>query len=76
MTYSYLGTIINRIKKMLTKEVDVILGTKIYRTPMITLSLPYDVDKVVDRFKPHGIKETNDPFLPPIILPKNIGNGK
>ena len=56
---------------------DVILGIKIIRTPdEITLSQSHYVDKIIERFKEHGIKENTNFFLPHIHLRKNTGTGK
>ena len=56
--------------------VDVNLGIKLTRTPdRISLSQSQYVDKMIERFKDHGIKENTDPFLPHIHLRKNIGTG-
>ena len=44
---------------------DVILGIKITRTrDEISLSQSHYVDKMIERFKHHGIKENTNPFLP------------
>ena len=43
---------------------DVILGIKIIRTlDGISLSKSHYVDKMIERFKKHGIKENMNPFL-------------
>ena len=56
--------------------VDVILGIKITRTPNgISLSQSHCVDKMIDKFKEHGIKENTNSFLPHIHLHKNTGTG-
>ena len=53
---------------------DVILGIKIRRTlDRISLSQSHYVDKMIERFKEHGIKETTNFFLPHIHLHKNTG---
>ena len=53
---------------------DVILGIKIIRTPDgISLSQSYYMDKMIERFKDHGIKENTNPFLPHVHLHKNKG---
>jgi len=55
---------------------DVILGIKITRTPDgISLSQSHYVDKMIERFKKHGIKKNMNPFLPHIHLHKNTGTG-
>ena len=53
---------------------DVSLGVKITRSPDgITLSQYHYVDKMIERFKEHEIKENINSFLPHIYLRKNIG---
>lgn len=53
---------------------DVILGIKITRTPNeFILSQSHYIDKMIERFKGHEIKENNNPFLPHIKLSKNKG---
>jgi len=43
---------------------DVILGMKITRTPDgISLSQSHYVDKMIERFKEHGVKENTNSFL-------------
>ena len=81
-----LGTnieIIKSTKRMLsnsfdTKDLgvaDVILGIKITRTPDgISLSQSHYVDKMIERFKDHGIKENTNPCLPYVHLHKNTGS--
>ena len=71
-----LGTnieIIKSTKRMLSNNfdmkdmrvADVILRIKITRTPdRINLSQSHYVDKMIERFKDHGIKENTNPFLP------------
>jgi len=55
---------------------DVILGIKIIRTPDgISLSQSHYVDKMIERFKDHEIKENTNFFLPHIHLHKNTGTG-
>jgi len=55
---------------------DIILRIKIIRTPdVITLSQSHYVDKMIERFKKHGIKENTNLFLPHIHLHKNTGTG-
>jgi len=78
-----LGTYIEVIKftiQMLSKNfdmkdlrvVDVILEIKIIRTPDgINLSQYHYVDKIIERFKEHGIKKNTNPFLPHVHLRKN-----
>ena len=80
-----LGTnieIIKSTKRMLSNTfdmkglgvADVILGIKITRTPdEISLSQSHYVEKMIERFKDHGIKENTNPFLPHIHLHKNTG---
>ena len=82
-----LGTnieIIKSTKRMLSNSfdmkdlgiADVILGIKITRTPDgISLSQSHYVDKMIERFKDHGIKENTNPFLPHVHLHKNTGTG-
>jgi len=56
--------------------VDVILGIEITRIPDgITLSQSHYVDKMIERFKEHEIKENTNPFLLHIHLRKNTGIG-
>jgi len=44
---------------------DVILGIKIKRIPDgISISQSHYVDKMIERFKEHGIKENTNLFLP------------
>ena len=53
---------------------DVILGIKIIRTPDgISLSQSHYVDKMIERFKNHEIKENTNSLLPHIHLRKNTG---
>ena len=53
---------------------DLILGIKITRTlDGISLSQSHYVDKMIERFKEHGIKENTNSFLPHIHLRKNTG---
>ena len=78
-----LGTnikIINSTKKMLSNSfdikdlrvADIILGIKITKIPDgISLSKSHYVDKMIERFKDHGIKENTIPFLQHIHLRKN-----
>ena len=78
-----LGTnieIIKSTKRMLSNSfdmkdlgvADVILGIKITRTPdRISLSQSHYVDKMIEGFKEHGIKENTNHFLPHIHLRKN-----
>ena len=78
-----LGTnieIIKSMKRMLSNSIDmkdrgvadVILRIKIIRTPDgISLSQSHYVDKMIERFKDHGIKENTNPFLPHVHLHKN-----
>ena len=55
---------------------DVILEIKIKRTPDgISLFQSHYVDKMIERFKEHGIKENTNSFLPHIHLPKNTETG-
>jgi len=55
---------------------DVILGIKIIRTSdEISLSQSHYMDKVIERFKDHRIKENTNLFLSHIHLRKNIGTG-
>ena len=55
---------------------DAILRMKITRTlNEISLSQSNYVDKMIERFKEHGIKANTNPFLPHIHLRKNIGTG-
>jgi len=80
-----LGTnieIIKSTKRMLSNSfdmkdlgvADVILGIKITRTPDgISLSQSHYMDKMIERFKDHGIKENTNHFLPHIHLHKNTG---
>ena len=75
-----LGTnieIIKSMKRMLSNSidmkdprvVDVILGIKITKTPGgISLSQSHYVDKMIERFKDHGIKKDINLFLPYIHL--------
>ena len=82
-----LGTnieIIKSTKRMLSNSfdmkdlgvADVILGIKITRTPDgISLSQSHYVDKMIERFKDHGIKENTNPFLPHIHLRMNTRTG-
>ena len=82
-----LGTnikIIKSTKRMLSNSfnmkdlgvADVVLGIKITRTPdRINLSQSHYVDKMIERFKDHGIKENKNPFLPHVHLHKNTGTG-
>ena len=56
---------------------DVILGMKITRTPDgISLSQSHYVDKIIENFKEHGVKENTNPFLSHIHLCKNIGTAR
>ena len=69
-----LGTnieIIKSTKRMLSNSfdmkdlevADVILGIKITKTPDgISLSQSHYVEKMIERFKDHGIKENTNPF--------------
>ena len=51
---------------------DVILEIKITRTPYgISLSQSHCVDKIIEKFKKHVIKENTNSFLPHIYLHKN-----
>ena len=80
-----LGTnieIIKSTKRMLSNSfdmkdlgvADVILGIKITKIPDgISLSQSHYVDKMIERFKDHGIKENTNPFLPHIHFRKNTG---
>ena len=53
---------------------DVILGIKITRTTDgISLSQSLYMDKMIERFKDHGIKENTNPFHPHVHLHKNTG---
>ena len=82
-----LGTnieIIKSTKRMLSNNfdmkdlgiADIILGTKITKTPDgISLSQSHYVNKMIERFKDHGIKENINPFLPHIHLRRKIGTG-
>ena len=82
-----LGTNIKLIKStkhMLSNNFDmndlgianVILGIKIIRTPDgISLFQSHYVDKMIERFKDHGIKENTNHFLPHVHLHKNTGTG-
>ena len=55
---------------------DVILGIKLTRTPNgISLSQSHYVDKMIERFKDHGIKVNSNSFLSHIHLRKNTGTG-
>ena len=55
---------------------DIILEIKITRTSDgISLSQSHYMDKMIERFKDHGIKENTNPFLPNIHLRKNTGTG-
>ena len=55
---------------------DIILEIKIIRTlDGISLSQSHYVDKMIERFKEHRIKENTDIFLPHIHLRKNTGSG-
>ena len=48
---------------------DVILGTKITKTPDgISLSQSHYVDKMIEKFKKYGIKKNTNYFLPHIHL--------
>jgi len=56
---------------------DVILEIKVTRTPNgINLSQSHYMDKILERFKEHTIKENTNPFLPYIHLLKNTGTEK
>ena len=56
---------------------DVILKIKIIRTlDEISLSRSHYVDKMIERFKEHGIKGNTNPFLLHIHLHENIGTEK
>ena len=82
-----LGTnieIIKSTKKILSNNFDmkdlgvddVILGIKITRTPDGTsLSQSHYVDKMLERFNNHGLKEKTNPFLQHIHLRNNTGTG-
>ena len=82
-----LGTnieIIKSTKRMLSNSfemkdlgvADVILGIKITRTSDgISVSQSHYVEKMIERFKDHGINENTNPFLPHIHLRKNTGTG-
>ena len=71
-----LGTnieIIKSTKRMLSNSfdmkdlevADIILGIKITRTPDgISLTRSHYVDKMIERFKDHGIKENTNHFSP------------
>ena len=53
---------------------DVILGIKITRIPDgISLSQSHYVEKMIERFSDHEIKENTNPFLLHIYLHKNTG---
>jgi len=53
---------------------DVILRIKITRTPdRISLYQSHYIDKMIERFKEHGIKENTNHFLPRSHLRKNTG---
>ena len=55
---------------------DIILGIKITRTPDgINLSQSHYMDKIIERFKDHEIKENTNSFLPHIHLRKNTETG-
>ena len=55
---------------------DIILKIKITRTPDgISLSQSHYIDKMIERFKEHEIKENMNLFLPHIHLRKNTGTG-
>ena len=55
---------------------DVILGIKITGIPdEISLSQSHYVDKMIERFKEHEIKENTNSFLSHIHLRKNTGTG-
>ena len=55
---------------------DIILEIKITRTPDgINLSQSHYVNKMIERFKDHAIKENTNPSLPHIHLRKNTRIG-
>ena len=55
---------------------DIILGIQIKRTPYeISLYQSHYIDKMIERFKEHGIKENTNHFLPLSHLRKNTGTG-